>query len=119
MPANSITLTAQQMVMADSLVLGAGLGVLGLERYRSDNPRTSLPIALGVVPTMVASAIAAHTLSPTTNDLRLMTALSLDLGWSAGLIAAGATRNELLGSRQGQGGLLMGLGVGYLGGVAA
>jgi len=117
--ARRFELTGGQLVLADSMVVGAGLAALGATRLASDDTRLSLPEAIGVVPLMIASAIVAHTLSPTTNDLRLMTLSAVDGAWVAGLVASGATRTSLFGARQGQGGLALGLGGGYLAGVAA
>jgi len=111
--------TGGQLVLADSMVVGAGLGALGVARLISDDTRPSLPAAIGVVPLMIASSIVAHTLAPTVNDLRLMTLAAVDGAWVAGLVASGASRTSLFGSRQGQGGLALGLGGGYLAGVAA
>jgi len=117
--ARRFPLTGEQLVLADSLVVGAGLGALGVARLASEDTRLSLPEAIGMVPLMIASAIVAHTLSPTTNDLRLMTLSALDGAWVAGLVASGAARTSLFGSRQGQGGLALGLGGGYLAGSVA
>ena len=59
---------------------------------------------------MVASALAAHELNPTGNDLRLMSFGALGGAWTGGLLAAGVERTALFDSHQGQGGLLIGAG---------
>lgn len=117
--ARRFAFTGGQLALADSMVVGAALGAFGTARLVSDDTRPSVPAAIAVVPLMIASAVVAHTLSPTTNDLQLMTLSAVDGAWVAGLVASGASRTSLFGSRQGQGGLLLGLGGGYLAGIAA
>jgi len=106
--------TPGQIVFADSLVLATGLGSAGFTRLTGRQPSYT-PIALASVPVMTASALVAHNLTLTNDDVWLLASSALAGGWSGGLIASGASGSKgVLASRQGQGGALMGLGGGYL-----
>ena len=63
--------------------------------------------------------MVAHAIDPTRNDLRLMTVGALGGAWTGGLLASGAAGTALFDSHQGQGGLLIGAGAGYLGAAVA
>ena len=112
------TWTGGQIAMADSLAAGAGLVAFGLRRSQGKEPEITPAVSIGIVPTMVAAAIAGHALDPSRNDLILSTGLALGGGWSGALIGSGATEAGLFDSYGGQGGLALGLGIGYLGGAA-
>ncbi len=107
--------TVEQTVLADSLLVGAGLTGFGVDRLRDVPSQTTVATAIGTPIVMVASAIAAHQMDPTGNDLRLMSFGALGGAWTGGLLASGAESTGLFDSHEGQGGLLIGAGAGYLG----
>src|SRR5262249_35308478 len=111
--------TLPQIVLADSFVLGTGLTSFGVGLMADAKPGFTTSEALGLPVVMIASALAAHQLTPTPADLRLMTFGALAGGWSGGLLAAGGAGTTFLGSRQSQGGAIAGLGIGYLAASAA
>jgi hypothetical protein len=119
--ARSFHWTPQQLVLANSLVVAGGVGLIGLERWRNPTfPLTVSPAAgYGTAPLMLVSAFAARALEPTTNDVHLAVMGGLGAAWTTGLIAAGAAGEPLTDDRHGQGGLLAGLGLGYLTATAA
>jgi hypothetical protein len=108
-----------QVALADSFVLGTGLTTFGFGLIADAKPAISTSEAVGLPVVMIAAALAAHQMSPTSADLRLMTLGALASGWSGGLLAAGAAGTTFLGSRESQGGAIAGLGVGYLAASAA
>ena len=111
--------TPEQTVLADSLLIGAGLTGFGVDRLRGISSRTTVPTAIATPLVMVAAAVAAHEMNPTGNDLRLMSFGALGGAWTGGLLASGVARTGLFDSHEGQGGLLIGLGAGYLGTAVA
>jgi len=111
--------TVEQTVLADSLLVGAGLTGFGVDRLRGVPSQTTVTTAIGTPILMVASAIAAHQMNPTANDLRLMSFGALGGAWTGGLLASGAESTGLFDSHEGQGGLLIGAGAGYLGAAVA
>ncbi len=113
------TWTGPQIVLADSLLLGAGLTSLGVGLIENASPRLSLADAIVGPLGMVGAAVAARYLDPTERDVGLMTASALAGGWTGGLLASGLAGADLLDSHQSWGGVAAGLGAGYLGGVAA
>jgi hypothetical protein len=112
--AKAITWTGPQVVVANSLVLGAGLVGLGVDRLRAPGGPPSRVAALAVVPWMVGSAFAAHALDPTPNDLHLMFVSATGGAWTGGLLTSGLESQPLWRSRVGHGGLALGAGGGYL-----
>jgi hypothetical protein len=113
------TWTPEQAVLADTLLVGVGAVGLGSDRLRGETPHVSPAQAVATPAVMVAAALAAHQMNPTGNDLRLMSFGALGGAWTGGLLAAGAERTPLFKSHEGQGGLLIGAGAGYLGGALA
>ena len=109
--------TPGQIVLANSLLVGAGLAGMGVSRLLEPEWSARVPAAVGysVLPAMVAAAAVARYLPVTSNDVVMMSMGSLWGGWSGSLIASGAAGESWLGSHQGQGGLMIGLGAGYLG----
>ncbi|MDB4983342.1 MAG: hypothetical protein JWM82_4094, partial [Myxococcales bacterium] len=112
--AKAVTWTGEQVVVANSLVLGAGLVGLGIERLRDSNGPPSRIAAVAVVPWMIGSAFAAHALEPTPNDLNLMFASATTGAWTGGLLTSGLRGQPVWRSRAGHGGLALGAGGGYL-----
>ncbi len=112
--AKAVTWTGGQVVVANSLVLGAGLVGLGVDRLRDSNGPPSRIAAVAVVPWMIGSAFAAHALDPTSNDLNLMFVSATTSAWTGGLLTSGREGQSLWGSRAGHGGLALGAGGGYL-----
>jgi hypothetical protein len=110
--------TAPQIVLSDSFLLGAGLTALGFDLMREPHPHLRLRDTIGMPIVMVAGAIASRTMSPTDNDIKLMTASALGGAWTGGLLAAGVLHTSFLDSRQSWGGVAAGLGTGYLAGAA-
>ncbi len=108
--------TPGQILLADSLLLGAGLTGLGASRLMGQDwsARTSPAVGYAVAPAMVAAAVAARYLPVTGRDIGLMAMGGLWGGWTGSLIASGASGTSLLGGHQGQGGALLGLGAGFL-----
>ena len=77
--------------------------------------RVSPAVGYSVAPAMLAAAAIARYLPVTSNDVVMMGMGSLWGVGRAASIASGAVGQSWLGSHQGQGGLLLGLGAGYLG----
>ncbi|HVR04295.1 MAG TPA: hypothetical protein VMT47_19305 [Polyangia bacterium] len=113
------TWTMPQLVLADSLLLGASLTALGASVIEQPRPHLTISDAVVAPLAMVGAAAAARFLEPTERDLGLMTASALAAGWEGALLGAGLGRASFLGSHQSWGGAAVGLGVGYLGGAAA
>ncbi|MGC4118726.1 MAG: hypothetical protein QM765_30040 [Myxococcales bacterium] len=116
--ASKLKWTPGQTVLANSLVLGLGLTDMGFASMLGERSPFSDRLAYGLLPAMVASAAASRFVELSTNDLHFMGVTALTAGWNGSLIAAGATRDPLLGSTRSAGGLAAGLGIGYLGAVA-
>jgi hypothetical protein len=108
----------EQMVMADSLVLGAGLASAGVPLVRGVEPNITYLHAAATPVLMLGAAVASRYLEPTRRDVGLMTTSALAGGWTGALVAAGLGDADFLASRRSWGGAAIGLGVGYLGGVA-
>jgi hypothetical protein len=111
--------TAAQMVQSNSLVLGTGLSLLGVERLQGKPLVVSPLLAVAAVPAMIASSVATRYLEPSTEDLFLIGTAAASLGWTGSLLASGHFAEPLLISPRSQGGLAAGLGVGYLGATLA
>ena len=109
--------TAAQTVLADSLFLGVALADGGTRGLFGLPPKVTPLAAIGVVPAMLFSAIVAREVHPTVNDLHFIVATTLATGWSGALIAGGAAREDFLGGVRGRGGLMAGLGLGYISSV--
>jgi hypothetical protein len=112
--------TGSQILLANSLVLGAGMvGAGGRMLAQPGEPlRVSPLVGYGTAPAMIASAILSRYLQLSKNDLSMVAAAGATGAWSAGLLAWGldgssATRGDRL-----RGGALVGLGAGYLAAAA-
>jgi HEAT repeats len=112
--AKAVTWTGGQVVVANSLVLGAGLVGLGVDRLRASSGPPSPIAAVAIVPWMIGSAFAAHALDPTPNDLHLMFVSATAGAWTGGLLTSGLQGQSMWHSRVGHGGLALGAGGGYL-----
>ncbi|HEY0705752.1 MAG TPA: hypothetical protein VGG33_03090, partial [Polyangia bacterium] len=113
--------TVGQIALADSLVVGAGLGIMGIDLLRHPEGLTRItPLGgYGAAPAMILAAAASRYVQPTARDLRMMAAASMLAGWSTSLISAGLLdRSEESRSWNG-GGFLTGTGLGYLAATAA
>ena len=110
-----------QTALADSLVLGMGLALAGGERLAHPDgmPGVSPAAAYGVVPVMLGSAIASRYVKLTPGDLHLVGAGAIAAGWTGGLLASGLAGSPLFTDPRGQGGLMLGLGAGYLAAAGA
>ena len=106
-----------QTAVADGLVLSAALGAASIRMIRDETPQIGPADAIGLPLVMTAAAIATHQMSPTTNDLQLMTFGVLGSAWTGGLLVAGATSTGFLGSRPSLGGVMAGASAGFLGGA--
>jgi hypothetical protein len=109
--------TPGQILLANSFLVGAGLAGMGGKLALSGElggPLSPL-VGYGMAPAMVGATVAARYLPVTNNDLGLMATSSLWGGWTGGLIGSGLAGTGLLAGSAGQGGALLGLGVGYLG----
>jgi hypothetical protein len=113
------TWTGPQIVVADSLVLGAGLASLGVGLIQDPKPQFTVSDAIVTPVAMVGAAVASRYLDPTERDVGLMMGSAAAGGWTGGLLAAGLSGTDVLGSHQSWGGVAAGLGLGYLGGAAA
>ncbi|HVU49941.1 MAG TPA: hypothetical protein VHL80_04600 [Polyangia bacterium] len=113
------TWTGPQIVFADSLLLGAGLGSFGVGYIRDPNARLTLADAIVGPIAMVGAAVAARYVEPSERDVGLMTETALAAGWTGGLLGSGLGNADFLGSHQSWGGVAAGLGLGYLGAAAA
>ena len=109
--------TPAQIGLANSLLVGVGLAGMGIDRLTEPTWSLRVPaaVAYSTVPAMLAAATVARYLPVTSNDVVMMSMGSLWGGWSGSLLASGAAGQSWLGSHQGQGGLMLGLGAGYLG----
>lgn len=112
--------TPSQILLANSLLLGAGLAGAGGRMMAEPNQslRVSPLLGYGTAPAMLASAVLSRYIQMTKNDVQMAAASSSALAWSVGMLAYGldtdsSTRRDRLG-----GGLLAGAGVGYLGAAA-
>ena len=112
--------TPSQILFANSLVLGAGLGAAGGGILaHPQTPFHITPLAgYGTAPAMLGAAVLSRYVNPTSNDVHMLAATTAATAWSAGLLAYGldtdpATRGDRLG-----GGFLAGMGAGYLGAAA-
>jgi hypothetical protein len=110
-----------QTLMADRLVLGAGLGLAGTAMILDPEGPWDVPpaAAYGVVPTLLGAAVASRYLRVGPGDLRLLVTLPLAAGWTGALLASGGSGESLLESTRSGGGMLLGLGAGYLGAMTA
>lgn len=106
--------TAGQTAMADGLLLGSLAGVVGLGRIASDTDRVSPVLGYGTAPLMVASAVAARRLRLTSPDAAFVASAPTALAWNGWLLATGVA-NSSDRDRVGQGALLAGAGLGFVG----
>jgi hypothetical protein len=108
--------TPSQVLLANSLLVGAGLAGVGTNRLIEPqwSARVSPAIGYATAPAMAAAAAIARYLPVTGNDVVMMSMGSLWGGWSGSLIASGAAGQSWFGSHQGQGGLMLGFGAGFL-----
>jgi hypothetical protein len=113
------TWTGPQIALADSLLLGAGLTSLGVGLMQDPTPNVTVTDAVLAPVAMVGAAVASRYLDPTGRDVALMMSTAAAGGWTGGLLAAGLSDTDLLGSHQSWGGAAAGLGLGYLGGAVA
>ena len=111
--------TGPQIVLADSLLLGAGLGAFGAGYIRDPSSRLTLTDAIVAPVAMVGAAVASRALDPSERDVGLMMSSALAAGWTGSLLGAGLARSDFLASHQSWGGFATGVGLGYLGGAAA
>lgn len=109
--------TPGQILLANSFLVGAGLTGMGGKLALSGELGGQLSplVGYGIGPAMVGATVAARYLPVTNNDLRLMATASLWGGWTGGLVGSGLAGTKLLAGSGGQGGALLGLGLGYLG----
>ena len=108
-------------MFADSLVLGAGLGMVGASMlWDPDSPWDVPPgAALGVVPVMLGAAVATKLTTISPHDVPLLVLSPLAGGWTGALLASGALQTPLMSMPRGLGGATLGLSAGYLGAAAA
>ena len=111
--------TGPQIVLADSLLLGAGLTSLGVGLIQDSTPHLTLSDAIVGPVAMVGAAVAARYLDPTERDVGLMMSSAFAGGWTGGLLASGLSSTDFLGGHQSWGGVAAGIGLGYLGGAIA
>ena len=113
--------TPSQTIFADSLVIGSGLAMAGgrMLAKPTQSFRISPLTGYAAAPVMLASAVASRFVAPTGNDLHLLGAASLASSWTAGLLSRGLDTDPSTRDARLRGGLLLGLGAGYLGAVAA
>jgi hypothetical protein len=113
--------TAPQILFANSLALGAGLGAGGYGMLI--HPQTPFHISpytgYGTAPVMLAAGVASRYLNVTKNDLHLLGASSLAGAWSGGLLAYGLDGDPDTRDKRLAGGFLLGMGLGYLGAAVA
>ena len=112
--------TPSQILFANTLVLGAGLAGAG-GRVLAD-PGTPLRVSplvgYGTAPAMLASAVLSRYIQLSKNDVQMAAAASAATAWSAGMLAYGLDTNPATRRDRLSGGLLAGVGVGYLGAAA-
>lgn len=110
----------RQLVLANSLLFATGLGALGVRRtVFPDRPIEVTPLTgYGVVPAAILAAAASRHLELSAQDPLFMLSAAAGTGWTAGLIAAGASDTALFGHGRGQGAMIAGLGLGYVGATA-
>lgn len=111
--------TPQMMVLADSLLVGTGLADAGV-RGLAGLPLGPSPVAaIGVVPAMIASTLAARALDPSTADLHLLGNGAVLAGFNGMLLSSGGFGASPLTDGRARGGLMAGLGVGYVAAITA
>jgi hypothetical protein len=110
----------QQLVLANSLLVAAGLGGLGLRRtIFPERPIEVTPLTgYGAAPAAILAAVASRHLTLSSDDPLFMLSAAAGTGWTAGLVASGASDTEPLGHGRGQGAMIAGLGLGYIGATA-
>jgi hypothetical protein len=110
--------TPAQTLLADSLVIGAGLGAAGVDRLvRPDAPPGLSPAAgYGTAPVMLLAAVGSRYLKPTRQDATFMLAGAGAAAWTTGLLTGGLHDRNTAIDRHG---VLAGLGLGYLAATAA
>jgi hypothetical protein len=113
------TWTGPQIVLADSLLLGAGLTSFGIGYISDPNARLTITDAIVAPVAMLGAAVGARYLDPSPRDVGLMTSGAMAAGWTGGLLGAGLSGSAFLDSHQSWGGVATGLGLGYLAGAAA
>jgi hypothetical protein len=118
--AHGLVWTPGQVALANSLVLGAGVGLVGVETLRDpERPPQVSPLAgYGTAPAMVAAALGARALTPSVADVHLAAATGVAAGWTTGLVASGLAGRALLEDVHGPAGMAAGVGIGYLAGTA-
>jgi hypothetical protein len=109
--------TPSQILFANSLVLGAGLGAAGGSMLiRPTTPFHIGPVTgYGAAPAMVGAAVLSRYMNPTVNDVHLLAAATAAGAWSGGLLAYGLDRDPATRTTRLGGGFLAGMGAGYLG----
>jgi hypothetical protein len=116
--ASKWTWTGPQIVLADSLLLGAGLGSFGIGYIHDPNARLTIADAIVAPFAMAGAAVASRYLDPSERDVGLMMSSAAAAGWTGGLLGAGLAKSDFLASHESWGGVAAGLGIGYLGGAA-
>ena len=112
--------TGSQILLADTLVLGAGLAGAGgrLLAQPGEPLRVSPLVGYGTAPAMVASAVLSRYIHLSKQDVNLAAAASVAGAWSGGLLAYGLDGNSTTRKDRLAGGALAGAGIGYLGALA-
>ena len=103
-----------QTALADGLVIGSALTVMGLGHWQGENDGIPAWMGYGTAPVMLGAAVLAQHLSPTKADARFIALSSSATSLTLGLISSGLQGTHLVGSHQGQGGLIAGLGFGFV-----
>jgi hypothetical protein len=106
--------SVKQTALADGLVVGSALSIIGMGRWSGKNDGIPAWMGYGTAPLMLGSAVLAQRISPTKNDLRLIAISSAASSLSLGLFSSGLAGKALLDSHEGQGGLVAGLGLGFI-----
>ena len=111
--------TPQQMVLADSLLLGVGLADGGSKVLRGKPFGPTLVSAVGVVPTMLFAAAVARATDPSSDDLHLIGTSVLMSSWTGALLAGGGFNEPFFTGNRTYGGLATGMGAAYVAAVVA
>jgi hypothetical protein len=109
--------TGSQVLLANTLVFGAGLvGAGGRMLAQPSEPlRVSPLVGYGAAPAMIGAAILSRYIQLSKDDVNMATAASAAGAWSAGLLAYGLDGGSTTRDYRLLGGALAGMGGGYLG----
>ncbi|MDX2024238.1 MAG: hypothetical protein SF187_28610 [Deltaproteobacteria bacterium] len=112
--ASRYTFRPSQTALADGVVMASALTIIGAGRWRGESDGIPAWMGYGTAPVMLGAAMLAQRLRPTPADARFVALSTVATSATLGLFASGLAGDGLLNSAAGQGGLIAGLGAGFL-----